>query len=394
MTASHHDVVVVGAGLAGTSTTCALVRDGYDVALIDTHAVYPPDFRAEKLGQPQMDLFDKFGLGPVVRRATTAVDHIWVSRFDRLVAEVASKEYGLHYTRLVNELRAALPAASPVIVGRVAGIETGPERQSVNLADGRIHTARLLVVATGLGDALRRKAGIGKVLVSQRHSLSFGFDLAAPPSAFPFPSLTYFGRFGTRVAYITIFPIGTTMRANLFVYRDLADPWVKAFRSEPERLLREALPGLAGLCGDIAVAGPVEMRPIDLVKAEGHRRDGVVLVGDAFLTPCPIPGTGIGKVLTDVDCLCTRHVPAWMATPGMAAAKIATYYDDPVKVESDTRSLRASLYARAINTRTGPAWTARRGRNFAGRHVLHVVDRARTMLRRARKPPLAPVESV
>ena len=37
------------------------------------------------------------------------------------------------------------------------------------------------------------------------------------------------------MAYITLFPIGGTMRVNLFGYRDLHDPWLKQFRDAPQR---------------------------------------------------------------------------------------------------------------------------------------------------------------
>ena len=36
------------------------------------------------------------------------------------------------------------------------------------------------------------------------------------------------------MAYLTLFPIGSTMRANLMVYRDMTDPWLPAFRKAPE----------------------------------------------------------------------------------------------------------------------------------------------------------------
>ena len=395
MTASHHDVIVIGAGLAGTSATRTLAAAGYDVALIDTHAVYPPDFRAEKLGAPQMTLFETLGLGDVARRVTTPVDEIWVSRFGRLVSRHAVREYGVHYTALVNDLRGALPASSPLVVGRVTEIETGPERQTVTLADGGVRTARLLVLATGLGDALRRKAGIDKVVVSEKHSLSFGFDMAAPPSAFPFPSLTFYGDgSGEQVAYLTLFPIGTTMRANLFVYRAPSDPWVKAFRKTPEALLRACLPDLDRLCPDLRVTGPVEMRPTDVVRAGDVRRDGVVLLGDAFLVPCPIPGTGIGKVLTDVDRLCSVHLPRWFETPGMGRDKIAAFYDDPVKRACDTQCLQASLYAREITVGRGPAWIARRWRNRVGRYGLHALHLVKSALARPRRLETVQAEPV
>ncbi len=41
------------------------------------------------------------------------------------------------------------------------------------------------------------------------------------------------------MAYITLFPIGTTMRANLFVYRDMDDPWLRRMRTTPVEALLE-----------------------------------------------------------------------------------------------------------------------------------------------------------
>lgn len=44
------DVVVIGAGLGGTAAATVIARAGYRVALVESHAVHPPKFRAEKLG--------------------------------------------------------------------------------------------------------------------------------------------------------------------------------------------------------------------------------------------------------------------------------------------------------------------------------------------------------
>lgn len=71
------DVVIIGGGLAGASAATALFRQGYDVTLISSHDRHPPDFRAEKVAQTQMDLFERIGLGDVVRAEVTAFDGVW-----------------------------------------------------------------------------------------------------------------------------------------------------------------------------------------------------------------------------------------------------------------------------------------------------------------------------
>ena len=365
------DVAVIGAGVAGTVTAACLARSGYDVALIDAMAVHPPEFRAEKLGPPQMSLFHTLGAGRSVRAVATPVGAIDVVRYGRIRERERRREYGFTYAALVNQLRADLPSGLALRVGRVESITAGPAGSEVVLTDGSVLSARLVVVATGLGDAVRRKIGLTRTVVSQRHSLSIGFDLATPLTRFPFEALTYYGEtFGDRVAYLTLFPIEATMRANLFVYRGPADEWVQAFRTNPLEELAALLPRLHRFCPDLAMGGPVEVRSMDLVRFEDPARDGIVLVGDAYQTTCPIPGNGIGKVLVDVERLLT-FIPRWLGEPRITRDMVAGYYADPAKASSDARALQTSLYARSIAVEPGGSWRLRRLRNGVARYALH-----------------------
>ena len=156
------------------------------------------------------------------------------------------------------------------------------------------------------------------------------------------------------------------MRANLFIYREARDPWLKRLRDQPCDTLFAAMPGLCKLMGDFAVAGDINIRPVDLYAARDYRQAGVVLVGDAFATSCPAAGTGVNKVFTDVERLCNVHVPRWFATPGMGADKIAAFYDDPVKQACDADSAARAFYVRSISIDAGILWQARRWGKFVG----------------------------
>ena len=68
-------------------------------------------------------------------------------------------------------------------------------------------------------------------------------------------------------------------------------------------------------------------------------------------------------MLTDVERLCTVHVPRWLATPGASAEKIAAFYDDPIKRASDADGLRLSEFSRSMAIDPGLIWAARRWRN-------------------------------
>jgi 2-polyprenyl-6-methoxyphenol hydroxylase-like FAD-dependent oxidoreductase len=172
------------------------------------------------------------------------------------------------------------------------------------------------------------------------------------------------------MAYLTLFPIGTSMRANLMVYRTMDDPWLREMRRDPEHSLFQLMPNLHRLTGDVEVVGPIKIRPADLYVTEGHRQSGIVLVGDAFATSCPAVGAGTGKVFTDVERLCNVHIPNWFASPGMAVDKIAQFYDDPVKRACDEASATKAYRLRSMSIDEGLAWHAQRWLRFIVRAAI------------------------
>lgn len=359
------DVAIVGAGLAGAASALRLDALGYKVALIDANAEHPEEFRAEKMGLTHLGLFEKLGLDAIAKPALTPMLDNHVYRMGKLYARKDVAEFGFSYAQLVNTLRRAVPGTVRQVVGKVTGIEPLPEEgRRLRLADGSAIDARLVVISTGLGEAVRRMAGVKRTVTSRGHSLAFGFDLAGRAEDYGFGTLNYYSkRFEERYAYLTFFPIGDTMRANFFTYRDMSDPFVKRFRAEPQAMLRELMPEIASLCGDFQLAGPVSVRPVDLSVSDGYKQPGLVLLGDAFCTTCPVPGVGISRVMTDVERLCNVYIPDWLATPGMGLQKISAYYRDPVKVETDRVGMRVSWYARQVSVGEGLLWRLRRKRN-------------------------------
>lgn len=365
------EVAIVGAGLAGTSLAAVLGKAGYKVALIDPHLVHHDEFRAEKIGMDQMKVFEKVGLGPAIRPLVTAMTDIHVYRLGQFFQREQKWEFAFSYGALVNGMRQALPPQVPITVGKVAEVSTGPDMQRLVLTNGSVIDARLLVVATGYSEAIRRAVGIERVELSKAHSLSIGFDLAIKPQQCRYPAVTSYGRRPSdRVAYLSVFPIHNRMRANMFVYRTVAEEWTRAFRDNPQRMLCELMPEIAEGCGNFAIASPVEVRQVNLATTTGHRQAGVVTIGDAFWTTCPTPGIGINRVVTDVDRLASTYIPQWLETPGMDADKICAFYDDPVKTATDEAGMRSSIYAKQITIETGLEWRLRRLRNNTARQLM------------------------
>ena len=227
------------------------------------------------------------------------------------------------------------------------------------MSSGEEISARLVVVANGLNIGLRHKLGMARRDISKCHSIMRCFDLVpAGRAAFPFPAMTYYGeRPADRTAYVTLFPIGQAMRANLCLYRDMDDPWLRELRANPRATrCTPIMPGLARIAGPYEVAGTLKIRPADLYVTEGVDKAGVVLVGDAFATSCPAAGTGTGKVFTDVERLCNIYIPRWFASEGMGADKIAAFYDDPVKRAYDAHSAHKAFHLRSLTVDQGLTW--------------------------------------
>jgi 2-polyprenyl-6-methoxyphenol hydroxylase-like FAD-dependent oxidoreductase len=359
----YTDIAIIGGGLAGSTAAAMLGRAGIPTVLIDPHQTYPFDFRVEKIsGDEQLDRFYQTGIADSVLRSATHDGENWIARFGYLLDKKPSRQFGIMYDALIGAVRAEIPSPAELIYAKVTDVSTSAERQKLTLSDGETISARLVVLANGLNVGLRRNLGIERQIISACHSISIGFDLVpVGRPAFDFPAMTYFSeRPSDRIPYLTLFPIGSRMRANLFTYRAVDDPWLREMRHKPVETMNAVLPRLRRITGEYSVAGDVNIRPADLYVSTGYRQAGVVLVGDAFASTCPVTGTGTDKVFTDVGQLCNVHIPAWLASEGMGETKIASFYDDPVKQACDAWSMSMALSLRSVAIDAGLYWRARR----------------------------------
>ncbi len=252
-------------------------------------------------------------------------------------------------------------------------------------ADADAHRGGEIVRADEAAGHSRHAEDLGAVLdridmhrreISKCHSLSIGFD--ADSENLPFDSLTYFGEDPShRVAYITLFPLASGLRVNIFTYHDLDDPWVRRLRISPMDAIAEALPRLERLTGRLRVRGSVKIRPVDLIATENAAQPGIALIGDAFSTACPVSGTGASKALLDAERLCNVHVPEWLSTSGMDTDKIAAFYRDPLKTACDAHSLKTSLFSKRSTLGQTAPWSAFRWGCYAGSVGRNLIEHRR-----------------
>jgi 2-polyprenyl-6-methoxyphenol hydroxylase-like FAD-dependent oxidoreductase len=109
----YTDIAIIGAGLAGSTAAAMLGRAEIATILVDPHAIYPPDFRVEKLGGgEQVERFHKTGLGEAILRKTTVAEETWIARFGYLLDKAPRQQFGIMYDTLVNAIRTEIPARS------------------------------------------------------------------------------------------------------------------------------------------------------------------------------------------------------------------------------------------------------------------------------------------
>lgn len=369
-------IAIVGGGLVGSLAAAVLARAGHRVALIDKRAVYPDEFRVEKIGGHQLEMFRKLGFLDAIENVACRYDRVLNIREGKVVDVSVGQAYGFPYADLVAMARSQIPDRSDLIVDEVTAISRSDDVQHLELAGGRRVTARLVILATGMAGVLGYKLGIRRRVLAERHSVSFGFTIARRDGApFDFEALTCYGeRTADGIDYLSLFPVHAGMRANLFMFRDPTDPIMRELRREPEATVLRLLPGLRSYLGDFRVTDRVQNWVMDLTIVEGHLQPGVVLIGDAFQTNCPAAGTGVARLLMDVDRLCTEYVPRWLMTAGMGQEKISQFYSDRDKIAADQQSLKMARFRQALTSRNDIGWDVRRRLHFLRRSLTHRVD--------------------
>jgi 2-polyprenyl-6-methoxyphenol hydroxylase-like FAD-dependent oxidoreductase len=324
------DIIVAGAGAAGATAAAVLGLQGWRVVLLDAQPTCPPVFKAEKIERQELRLLRDFGILEPLLPDPWRPAELYSASDGRIYKRRTTEQLGIAYSDLVNTLRANLPAAVQTKIGRAVRICHDGEKTRVHLVNGEVLTARLVVLASGINHQLPASLGLRRRVIQKEQCSVLGFNVAAANSRpFPFHGVTYYPTNAeSRIDYLTLFKIGGTMRANLFVFRSANDPWIREFILEPRPEMERAFPKLPRVIGEYRVISKVEFSRVDLYRMEGDLPDGVVLIGDALQNVCPATGLGLRRIFRHVDVL-ADCVSEWMSSPGMRAEKFKSFYEHP-----------------------------------------------------------------
>lgn len=247
---------------------------------------------------------------------------------------------------------AALPSLAHLRPARVAGVERGPARATVRLADGRAISASLVVAADGGDSPVRAEAGIAVsgetypqtgIVCTVAHTLPHGgvahehFLPAGPFAMLPMVDDPQTGAHRSSIVW--------TERNTLVPAMLRLDD--AHFSFEIQRRFGDSL-------GELAVLGGRWSYPLRLVHAERYCDERLALVGDAAHVVHPIAGQGLNLGLKDVAALAEVVVDAYRVGLDIGSLAVLERYERWRRLDTVLMIAATDGINRLFSNRSGP----------------------------------------
>lgn len=306
------DVIVIGAGLVGSTLACGLSANGISTVLIDRSdaaATVSPTFdgRASAIAHASRIALEGLGLWPLIADQTGEIRDIRVSDGASLMflhydhAEIGDQPLGhMAENRTLRKGLLALMAQqdklsvlAPVEIDSLKRDETTAE---VQLCDGRLVCAQLIVAADGRNSHTRRSAGINVTgWRYNQQAIVATIEHERPHDGIAHERFLPSGPFA-------ILPLKGGHQSSL-VWTEKASTYRSFMALNDTAFLQEIDQRVGGFLGELSLVGPRFDHPLGLQIAERYTDERLVLVGDAAHGIHPIAGQGLNLGLRDVAAL-------------------------------------------------------------------------------------------
>jgi 2-octaprenylphenol hydroxylase len=318
-TAVEYDVVVVGAGMAGSALALALAGQGLSIALVEARpaggqaargtGVDAFDARVSALTPRSQRLFTRLGVWPaIVAGGACAYRHmtVWDAEGTGSI-EFDCAEVGAPVLGHIVENRVIVDALLEAVAGcrdidflnpaRVAACERkDTQGLELRLEDGRRLGAALLVAADGALSPLR------EMLDFDTREWDYGHDaiVATVQTARPHAA-TAWQRF-LSTGPLAFLPLAGTADAHYcsIVWSAERDRAEDLAGLDDDAFRRELTAAFEARLGEVLAVSKRHRFPLRQRHAVDYVQPGVALVGDAAHTIHPLAGQGINLGLADV----------------------------------------------------------------------------------------------
>ncbi len=313
------DLIIVGAGMVGSTLALALEGSGLDILVLDASPLEAADFdpqggfepRVSALSAASQRIFERLGAWPGMsaRRVSPYTDmHVWdgsgTGQIHFSAATVHAEVLGhIVENRVVQDalLETIQRRGGQRLLGaaRLERLERTPQGWQLTLDDGRQLNAPLLVAADGANSAVRRLAGcetrewdylhqaiVTSVRCSEPHQRTAWqrFTDDGPLAFLPLE------RDGDQHWCSIVWSVTELEARRLMALDDVA------FRAALGRAFEQRL-------GEVEEVDPRLCIPLRQRHAKRYVQPGLALIGDAAHTIHPLAGQGVNLGLLDAAVL-------------------------------------------------------------------------------------------